>query len=98
MTRHPSGKPSATSPQVSGKLGEAQFPFGDGQVPFGGFADVGVGRSVLVSGASGASRAGCAGFRCTGGMGGFRVEVAKPSADACRGESALFGGWFPRAA
>ena len=38
------------------------------------FTDVGVGCSVMV-GSRGASRAGCAGFRRTGGMGGFRVEA-----------------------
>ena len=49
------------------------FPFGDGQVSFGDFADVGAGCSVVVLGASGSSGAGCAGFWCAGGMTGFRT-------------------------
>ena len=52
----------------------------------------------MVYGASESSGAGCAGFRCTGGMGGFRVEVPKSAMDPRRGESVLSGGWFPGAA
>ena len=66
----------------------------EGEVAFGGFADVVSGCLVVVGCAGWASGAGSGGFGCGCWLRDVRVEVGKPSSDAGGGQSAGFGGWF----
>jgi hypothetical protein len=54
---------------------------GHGEVAFDGLAYIVAGGGPAVLGAWWPSGAGLAGFRCTGGQGGRRSDVPKPTAD-----------------
>src|SRR6516225_906007 len=69
----------------------------EGEFPFCRFPHVMMWCRVAVLRPWRPARAGFAGFRRTGGLGGLRADVPEPAADAGRGEPARRSGSFPGA-